>query len=218
MRLKEIYKAASRLFIQQGYSKTQINHIAKAVGVSVGAIYLDFSGKRDIIQFILKCVMDPAYLEAEHKRPIVQNNFSQLEEEIRNTLRENNAKFSAHLPVVSGDYTFEELLSDAFDLIARYAVGILFIEKNQFDFVKLADYYRQYRTDFYHIMTEYCTQFMEAGIIRRPKYAQYAVTNIIETLMWWAVDIHYNAFEIRELPLETAKEVALDSLIPAYRQ
>ena len=45
-RIKSITDAATYLFLQQGYSKTQISHIAKAVGVSVGTIYLDFAGKR----------------------------------------------------------------------------------------------------------------------------------------------------------------------------
>lgn len=218
MRLREIYEAAGRLFIQQGYSKTQISHIAKAVGVSVGTIYLDFAGKKDIAQFILKCVINPEYLEAEHRRPVTLVDFGRTEKEIRNTLRESNARFSARLPVTESGYTFEELLSDAFDLIARYALGILFIEKNQYDFVKLAGYYRQYRTDFFRIMNDYFTGFMDAGAIRRPCYPHYAVMHIIETLMHWAVDIRYDAFETKELPLETAKAVALDSLVPAYKR
>lgn len=217
MRLRKIYEAASRLFIQQGYSKTQISHIAKAVGVSVGTIYLDFAGKQDIAQFILKSVMDPEYLEAEHERPITQKNFGRLEKDIRNMLRESNTQFSARLSDVGGGYRFEELLSDAFDLIARYAVGILFIEKNQYDFEKLAGYYRQYRTDFFRIMADYFNAFADAGVLRRPKEPQYAVIQIIETLMYWAIDIHYDAFETKELPLQTAKEIALDCLVPAYQ-
>ena len=53
-RMKAIADAATRLFLQQGYTKTQVSHIAKAVGVSVGTIYLDFTGKKEIMHFILK--------------------------------------------------------------------------------------------------------------------------------------------------------------------
>lgn len=38
-RIKSITDAATYLFLQQGYSKTQISHIAKAVGVSVGFVF-----------------------------------------------------------------------------------------------------------------------------------------------------------------------------------
>ena len=51
-RIRAIRDAATLLFLQQGYSKTQISHIAKAVGVSVGTIYLDFTGKQEIMYFI----------------------------------------------------------------------------------------------------------------------------------------------------------------------
>ncbi len=37
-RIKAIADAATLLFLQQGYSKTQISHIAKAAGISVGTI------------------------------------------------------------------------------------------------------------------------------------------------------------------------------------
>jgi len=45
-RIHAIIEAATLLFLRQGYSKTQISHIAKAVGVSVGTIYHDFVGKK----------------------------------------------------------------------------------------------------------------------------------------------------------------------------
>lgn len=51
-RLKDIYEVASRLFIQQGYARTQIRHIAKGIDVSVGTIYLNFSGKKEIMHFV----------------------------------------------------------------------------------------------------------------------------------------------------------------------
>ena len=51
-RIQAIADAATKLFLQQGYAKTQISHIAKAVGVSVGTIYLDFTGKKEIMQFV----------------------------------------------------------------------------------------------------------------------------------------------------------------------
>ena len=44
-RIRSVKEAATKLFLKQGYAKTQISHIAQAVGVSVGTIYHDFNGK-----------------------------------------------------------------------------------------------------------------------------------------------------------------------------
>ena len=81
-RIKAIADAATYLFLQQGYSKTQISHIAKAVGVSVGTIYLDFTGKKEIMHFVLKCTLDPNFINREFDRPITDDLFIGLENDI----------------------------------------------------------------------------------------------------------------------------------------
>lgn len=81
-RIKMIADAATRLFLQQGYSKTQISHIAKAAGISVGTIYLDFTGKKEIMHFILKCALDPDFINRNFDRPITDDLFSGIEDDI----------------------------------------------------------------------------------------------------------------------------------------
>ncbi len=81
-RINEIHEDAVKLFLQQGYSRTQISHIAKAIGVSVGTIYHDFTGNEEIMHFILKCTIEPDFLNREFDRPIADDLFVGLEEEI----------------------------------------------------------------------------------------------------------------------------------------
>lgn len=45
-RINEIHEAAAKLFLQQGYSRTQISHIAKAIGVSAGQYTMISQKKR----------------------------------------------------------------------------------------------------------------------------------------------------------------------------
>ncbi|HEY0222305.1 MAG TPA: helix-turn-helix domain-containing protein [Lactovum miscens] len=216
-RLKEIYTAASQLFIMQGYSKTQISHIAKAIGVSVGTIYLDFTGKKEIAHFVLKCTIFPEFMDKQFDRPITDNLFIGLEEEIKQKYDDLLNKLSSHLAIEIKDYTFEQLISESFDLVSRYAIWILFIEKNQYDFDTLASDYKDYRKRFFEVMMQYITAYMEGGYIRKTKYPQYTVHHVIETLAHWAMDIYYNSFEIMDIPHELAKEVVMDNLIPVYK-
>ncbi|MDF2987212.1 MAG: transcriptional regulator, partial [Eubacterium sp.] len=60
-RMKLIFDAASYLFINKGYARTQIKDIAKEIGLSTGMLYVYFTGKRDILSFILKGTIDPAF-------------------------------------------------------------------------------------------------------------------------------------------------------------
>lgn len=216
-RLKDIYESASRLFIRQGYSRTQIGHIAKAVGVSVGTMYLDFAGKKEIMQFVLKCTISPDFMDGELERPITDNAFVDLDNQIEMTFENILDEFSVKLSDNDG-YSFDAFIADAFDLVAQYAVGCLFIEKNQYEFEKLAGYYKRFRARFFEIMLAYVSRFIETGTIRKPKYLHHTVAHIIETLTWWGMDIHYSAFETLDISLEQAKAVVLDNLVPAYLQ
>ncbi|MDY3990067.1 MAG: helix-turn-helix domain-containing protein [Massilioclostridium sp.] len=216
-RIQEIAEAATVLFLQQGYAKTQISHIAKAVGVSVGTIYLDFTGKKEIMHFILKRTIEPDFNDREFDRPITDHLFAGLEEQIISCFEQSGREFAAHLHETD-QYSLELLVSDAFDLLARYAAGCLFIEKNQFDFKKLAEHYKRYRKQFFETMTQYLQKFMEAGTVRPLQHLELTTTLIIEMLSWWAMDIRYTSFETQPISMELAKTICMDNILAAYKK
>lgn len=217
-RIQAISDAATRLFLQQGYAKTQISHIAKAVGVSVGTIYLDFTGKKEIMHFILKCTVDPAFANQEFERPITDELFGGLEDEIIEVFQKSGGDFEKYLESDRHEYSFESLISDAFDILARYAVGCLFIEKNQFDFKNLAEHYKIYRKRFLDTMVRYIEIFIEQGTVRPLEHLELSTTLIIEILSWWAMDIRYTSFETLDIPLELAKKICMDNIVTAYKR
>lgn len=216
-RIKSIADAATFLFLQQGYSKTQISHIAKAVGVSVGTIYLDFTGKKEIMHFILKCTLEPSFINRNFERPITDDLFIGLENDIVEMFEKTGSDFAKHLTDNAADYTLEELVSDAFDMLSQYAVGCLFIEKNQFDFKFLAEHYKQYRKKFLDTMTQYMAAFMKRGMIRPLEHLELSTTLIIEILSWWAMDIRYTSFETQDISPGIAKKVCIDNIVSAYQ-
>lgn len=217
-RIQAISDAATRLFLQQGYAKTQISHIAKAVGVSVGTIYLDFVGKKEIMHFLLKCTVDPTFANQEFERPITDELFGGLEDEIIEVFQKSGNDFEKYLESGKSEYDFEALISDAFDILARYAVGCLFIEKNQFDFKNLAEHYKIYRKHFLDTMVRYIETFIEQGTVRPLEHLELSTTLIIEILSWWAMDIRYTSFETRDIPLDLAKKICMDNIVTAYKR
>lgn len=216
-RIKAIADAATYLFLQQGYSKTQISHIAKAVGVSVGTIYLNFTGKKEIMHFILKCTLNPEFINRDFDRPITDDLFAGLENDIVEVFEKTGNDFAKHLTDNAADYTLEALVSDAFDMLSQYAVGCLFIEKNQFDFKFLAEHYKQYRKRFLETMTQYMAAFIKRGIVRPLEHLELSTTLIIEILSWWAMDIHYTSFETQDISPGIAKKLCLDNIVSAYQ-
>jgi AcrR family transcriptional regulator len=72
-RRQQIVNAAIKLFSEQGYYSTTIQHIAREAGISVGLIYQYFRDKDDVLFLTLKLVLEtyekeiPAALEGvEH--------------------------------------------------------------------------------------------------------------------------------------------------------
>lgn len=217
-RIKAIADAAALLFLQQGYSKTQISHIAKAAGISVGTIYLDFSGKEEILHFVLKCTIDPQFIDRDFERPITDDLFKNLENDIAEVFERSGRQFAGSLADNAGNYSLEALVSDAFDLLSRYAVGCLFIEKNQFDFTSLAGLYKQYRKSFFDTFTQYLCAFINNGSVRPLEHPELSAMLIIEMLSWWAMDIRYTSFETQDIPLELSKKICMDNIISAYKR
>ena len=215
-RIDIIRREATKLFLRQGYAKTQISHIAKAAAVSVGTIYHDFVGKKEIMHYILKCTIEPEFAEQEIKRPITDELFANLDIEIIATLSASQDAFSARLQ--DDDYHFEEMISDAFDLLLKYAAGCLFIEKNQYEFKVLAGHYNQRREQFFHTMESYIKGFIEKGEVRQVEDVALTTTLIVELLTWWTMDRKYIPYTENDVSDQMAKAVCLDNIIAAYKR
>lgn len=152
------------------------------------------------MHFILKCTIEPDFLNREFDRPIADDLFVGLEEEIISAFEISAEQFAKNLELVGNNYRFWDFISDAFDTLSRYAVGCLFLEKNYMDCPVLAKQYNKYRTKIFHTMKEYMARFMEQGMIRQIKNIELTTTLIIEILTWWAMDMHYTSFETSDVP------------------
>lgn len=217
-RLQSIYDAASFLFINKGYARTQIKDIAKQIGLSTGMIYVYFKGKKEILDFLLKCTVDSSFIERSLEYPIDESWFTSLHDEIVTALTENEERFSRPLQNGAEGYPFEEMLSDCYDTICRYGTGCLILEKNLDSVGKLGDYYQSYRREFYQHFLNYIQIYMDKGELRSLKYPELTCKLMIETVSWWAMHIMNDAFEIeRDIDPAAAKEVCLDNLISAYK-
>lgn len=228
-RLKTVYDEASKLFISKGYARTQINYIANAASISVGAIYTLFTSKKAILNFVLKCTVDSEYMEYDLVLPIKESNFVELEDEIIEVFEKSNLNFRKHLNDENNSYSFEEMISDTFDIITKYGVGFLILQNNSSDCGELYESYMKYRRSFCEYIKEYVYMFIKKGEIRKLEYPDQHIRLIIEILSWWGMhakyddyveyDIHAKSdcFETNiEISEEMSKKVVIDSLLHAY--
>ncbi|ULQ59541.1 TetR/AcrR family transcriptional regulator [Brucepastera parasyntrophica] len=217
-RLGKILNASSRLFIKPGYAQTQVSHIVRACGISVGSLYDLFSGKKAILGFVLKCVLDPEYINSDFSFPISDDLFTGLDKEIKDFFREKNRIFARPLKSMAKNYPFRQMLTDAFDMIHQYGAGLMILENNPSVFRDLFNTYKDYRHTFFGLMRQYIDIYIERRHIRKTASPDLCVLFIVEAMTWWGIDIKYTSFEPRDdIPDELAKSFCLESLIRAYK-
>ncbi|MGN6715564.1 TetR/AcrR family transcriptional regulator [Anaerocolumna jejuensis] len=216
-RLYKIFDGASSMFIKQGYTRTQMNQIAKAAGIAVGSMYNLFESKEAVYGFVIKCIISPGYINSSLSLPITEKDFTGLEEEIHSVLINNSKEFDKHKEDIPAGYNFKNMISNAFDTVAKYSRGCLIFEKNTDVHEEYVELYRQFRSHFFTSVYEYLKLFEKHGDIRKIEDLKLAARFIIESISWWTMDLPYNAFEVQEeITEEAAKKVVIDALSHAY--
>ena len=62
-RPKEIIAAALEVFSERGFARARLDDIAKAAGVSKGALYLYFETKQDLFKAVVQDAVEPGLLK-----------------------------------------------------------------------------------------------------------------------------------------------------------
>ena len=66
----EVLDAALALFVDQGYAHTSVAAIAKAAGISKGAIYLYFPSKQAILEALVRRAVTPVARPFTNRMPV----------------------------------------------------------------------------------------------------------------------------------------------------
>src|SRR5438552_535128 len=69
-RLVDLVEAATKVFIDQGYRRTQMSDVAEALGVAKGTLYLYVESKEALFDFVVRHVEDATSIEASPPLPI----------------------------------------------------------------------------------------------------------------------------------------------------
>ncbi|MDL2237910.1 TetR/AcrR family transcriptional regulator [Christensenellaceae bacterium OttesenSCG-928-K19] len=216
-RIQKVSDVARRLFITEGYSRTQIRDIAKSAGISVGAVYLLFENKKVILDFVLKCGIDPAFLAQSHELPITQDAFPSLQNELMAAFYKKGIQLAEPLTSGAQGYSYEDLLSDSYDIISEYGDCSLIFENNPQGCGKLGPFYIQYRARFFDTFMRFIKIYMERGELRELQLPEYSVQLMIETMYYWGSRVlFFDLSDQQPLSPDERKLVCMDALIHAY--
>ncbi len=215
-RIDTITKSATKLFIHKSYSKTQMKDIAKDIGLSTGMLYVYFSGKSDILFFIIKSVIYDGFSEGEFEYPIRIEHYEKVERDTINIIGDEAEHLFARIRG-NENINLGELLLSLYDFISKYGTIFLLLEKNDEDLPKLFKYYNSYRNKLYNVIEDTISKQMQKGIFRELPYPKQATKLIVENISWWGMHSMHSVWdEESDSSNDQTKEACLDFILHAY--
>jgi AcrR family transcriptional regulator len=197
-RFQDLIEAATRVFIAQGYRRTQMIDVANAMGVAKGTVYLYVESKEALFDAVVRHADGPRPILAPAELPLRTPPPATTLAEVERRLADEGA-----LPVLAaalgrarvGDVRAEltAILAELYGALARHRVGIKLLDRCALDYPDLAKlWYRAGREGALSLLGRYLDERARRGRLRRFDDAAVAARIALETLIFWAVHRHWD--------------------------
>lgn len=214
-RLKDVYIAASFLFVKKGYTNTQVSQIAEEAKIATGTFYNLFSGKKSILHFVLLCTFNQHYLDGDITLPVKEVDNESIIYHLSQILNDVYEKIVRKTKDGEPVLGFADMLSILFDYSASYQVAFNIINDNRLVLEEVEKRYRQFVNDLYKVIEENLMFYIERGEVRKIELLGLHIRNILEGITWWSMCLPYKT-DSMNIPVHKAKDIALDILKHAY--
>ncbi len=197
-RLKALLECAQRVFIEQGYRRTQIADVAKALGVAKGTVYLYVESKEALFVACLRYADQEAPLVSELELPLQAPSSEELLRELEERLAGEAvpaelADALARQRVGDAGGELEGILRALFAASSRHRTVVKLIDRCGRDHPELAAaFYAGGRFAQLDALTRYLESRIRRGRFPRVPDAAVAARFVIETIATWAVHIHWD--------------------------
>lgn len=213
-RFRELLEAATAVFLEQGYRRTQMADVASRLGVAKGTLYLYVESKEALFDAVLAHADGTGEVGLPAQLPLPTPPAGATLEMVRKRV-ERNAALPRLLAALErsrvGDLRaeLEGIVRELYGLLARHRVGIKLLDRCAHDHPELAAvWYDAGRVGALELLRRY----LEDRIRRRRlmPVADVAVTAriVLETLVFWAVHRHWDP-----APQRVDEDVAEDCVV-----
>ena len=197
-RFQSLLEAATAVFLEQGYRRTQIAHVADRMGLAKGSIYTYVESKEALFDCVVRHAdaAEPSELPAALPVPTpspgatLETVHERLAAEGRLTAL-TSALAKARVADVRAE--LEEILGELYDVLVRHRTAIKLLDRCAPDYPELAKvWYRVGREDALALLGRYLDDRTRRGRLRRFPDSAVAARMVLETLVFWAVHRHWD--------------------------
>lgn len=210
-RIGQLVETATDVFIAQGYGRTQMEDVAKALGVAKGTLYGYVESKAALFDAAVRCadgyepLPDPAVLPLRTPKPgsTVASVQARLLKEVSDL--ELLAALGRQAPA-DPSAELASIVRDLYLRMSRNRRGIKVVDRCAQEQPELAAvWFGQGRSGQHVALVQYLEQRCAKGLLRRPPSTQVAARALLETVAFWAVHRHWDPSpqEVAEADVET---------------
>jgi len=222
-RFHELIAAASAVFLDQGYRRTQVADVAARLGVAKGSIYTYVESKEALFDCVLRYADHAESIELPERLPVRTPLPGATLAMVEERLSEEGAlpALAAALErarVADIEAEFEAILSEVYDALAQRRTAIKLLDRCAADYPELAKHwYRAGREGTLSLLTRYLDDRARRGRLRRFEDGAVAARTLLETLVFWAVHRHWDPSP-QSVDEDSAKRTVLAFLLAAYKK
>lgn len=197
-RLPQLLACATRVFIDQGYRRTQMDDVAAALGVAKGTLYLSVESKEALFDLVVRCAdMEPSLLSFG-PLPLPTPQPGATLAYIRERLAQNQT-----LPTLTAALNRQRvkdiraelsgIVEELYDTLARNRHGIKLLDRSAQDLPELAAlWFDTARGGLITMVGQYLERRMQRKLLRPLPDAAVTTRLIIEAVSFWAVHRHWD--------------------------
>lgn len=197
-RLEELAECAAKVFINNGYRRTQMSDVAEALGVAKGTLYLYVESKEALFDLALRHADAPDQVVEVEQLPIRTPKPGRTVAFVRSRLAEAQS-----FPALAGalgrkrvrypERELEEIIREMFGVVARNRCGIKLLDRSAVDHPELAAlWFEGGREGLMAALAQYLEARIRAGQLRPVPDIPAATRLIVETIAFWAVHRHWD--------------------------
>jgi AcrR family transcriptional regulator len=213
-RLDRLVDAATRVFVEQGYRRTQMADVADALGVAKGTLYLYVASKEALFDLVVRAADAPRPLRPPGPLPLRTPKRGATLRFVRERLAAG-----ADLPALGAALArqritdaraeLEGILEQIYAVLARHRHGIKLIDRSSRDQPELAAlWFEGSRGGLVGLLAQYLRRRIALRALRPVPDVDAAARLIVETLAWWAVHRHWDSH-----PQPIAEDVAMATAV-----
>jgi AcrR family transcriptional regulator len=195
-RFQDLVEAATAVFLEQGYRRTQVADVAVRMGVAKGTVYTYVESKEALFDCVLRYADRPDRVELPETLPVATPRPAETLELVQSRLAEEGT-----LPCLTAALSrsrvtdvraeLETILGELYDSLARHRTAIKLLDRCARDYPELAKvWYRAGREGALSLLARY----LDARARRLRRFEESAITAriVLETLVVWAVHRHWD--------------------------